>query len=332
MRESYFLPIENPSFFCYNHYSCADGIVRANAKDNFPALLCVKYINCVYREGELRHQFIISMFDAWWTHQKIIRKQQINLRKSTIRQLNIDLVSMIKRCLILNSYILSCCNRKYLIPDTDADHELFYFVLVGYDDIKKEFTLHGQTSLDEFSCYRIGYDDFVESMLNNSNSHINLELYNYNANASMKLDLPNIAIELDDYLQSSNSRQHYTADKLYGFRAIEALAKKIEVDLENLGPEVGNSYLHKFAMHKRFMKERVEYLAMQGIIDKKWIIDAEKVFQLANTAKAIGEKCYQNHDFSNAPQLASEMRSTIEIEQRYLPKVLLEILSELMKK
>ena len=330
MKGRHFLPICEPSFFCYNHYACADGIVRANAKDCFSSLLCVKYINCVYREEETRHQFIISMFDAWWTHQGVMQNQQINFLKETLRKTEVDLLLMIKKCLLSDSYVFSCCSRKYLLSDADEEHEFFYFVLTGFDDEKREFTIWGEPNLESFACYQIGYDDFVDAMFNNSNRNINLTLWKFNQDATLELDLPNLVIELKDYINSSNSRQHYTADKLYGFQAIEALARKLETDLESLGAEVGGSYLHKFYVHKKFMKERVEYLVEQGKVDEKWIFEAERVLQIADSVKKMGLVCLKMQDYSSTMSLADAMRQTIAIEQRYLPGLLLEVI-EAMK-
>ncbi len=324
MKKRYSLPIEAPQFICYNYLVCSNAIVRAVVKEKAPILLCSKYINCYYKEESTKHKFIIAIFDHWFTLQKIMQYQLIDLFKETYQKKKFDLVLTIKKCLLFDSYIFGQCNFAYIAPGLCHDVKWFNYVITGFDDTAKEFTIYGVDSTENFSCYHVKYQTFIEALFDTPKSNITFTMWRYNKDISITLDLPNTIFELEDYTNSTNRRKHYTADKVYGLNAIQKLSEHFYETAQN-GLELNEFYLHKFLMHKSYMKDRMECLASHDVIDQKWIAHAEQVSQIGEKVYNFGKSFNDSHDQSFIAKLVEMIADTIRSETDYLPKVLEEL-------
>jgi len=219
------LPIEPPQFICYNHITCANAIIRANIFDNIDKLFCSKYINCYFKESSTKHKFIISIYDNWCTTQKVMQYQLINLSKDIFLSENINVVLMIKKCLLFGSYVFGQCSYNCLVGNGGVDYSLFNYVITGYDDIAHEFTMYGVDNLDNYLCHKIGYEDFINSLYSTNKQNISFSMWRHNKNAEVVIDLQNIIFELEDYINSENRRKHYVEDKIYGLASLKKLGE-----------------------------------------------------------------------------------------------------------
>lgn len=321
MKRKLLLPIDTPDFTCYNHMSCANGIIKALAKDKFNILMCSKYINCYYKESSANHKLCISFFDWWYTVQNFMQEQIINLLKEVYQKRKTDILLMVKKCLIDGNYVLGKCNRAYLGNNVNGDKHLFDFVIVGFDDIEHNFILYGLDSLDKFSCYHINYQNFVESLFDTNIQKIVFNMWRHNENAHISLDFQNMIFEFEDYVNSANRRLQYTNDKFYGLKAMEELSRhfyktaKHELTLRD-------AYLNQFFIHKWYMKQRIEYLSSIGIIGEEWNSIANQVYQMGKDVLNLGRTFNTSNNMSMADKIIQIIEETITKETDYLPHII----------
>ena len=58
--------------------------------------------------------FILLVSDHWCTKEKTMEYQLINLLKNTYSELNIDLIQLMKKCLLDGCCVFGQCNPYYL--------------------------------------------------------------------------------------------------------------------------------------------------------------------------------------------------------------------------
>ena len=324
MKKRFELPIEPPQFICYNHITCANAIIRANIFDNIDKLFCSKYINCYFKESSTKHKFIISIYDNWCTTQKVMQYQLINLSKDIFLSENINVVLMIKKCLLFGSYVFGQCSYNCLVGNGGVDYSLFNYVITGYDDIAHEFTMYGVDNLDNYLCHKIGYEDFINSLYSTNKQNISFSMWRHNKNAEVVIDLQNIIFELEDYINSENRRKHYVEDKIYGLASLKKLGEFFLECAKNK-ESLSEQYLRKIAIHKYYMKERIRYFVERKLIKKDWLSYSELVEVYGQQILDLGIKYNQIFDTTIVDELTTIIFGIIDIEQNYLTKVLYEL-------
>lgn len=325
MKKRYFLPMKAPQFVGYSRPTAANAIVLANAGENTRVLLCSKHINCHYQPVFLKQKFSISIFDYWCMRQDFLRRQSIRFLKETYLKENTNLILVIKKCLLFNAYVFGDCNRKYIEQDYEGDQQIFSFVITGFDDISHEFTIYGLTYLwDEYKCFKVDYQKFINALFDTPKESIQLELWHCNKEASISLDLPCIIGELGNYINSANSKKEYIGEKVYGLKAIFELSRHF-AETAKKGEDLCKVYFDQFAVHKYFMKDRVEYLAESGIINPKWLVEAETAEKLGQSVQKLGATYNLTRESALVDQMCEQINTTIEMERSYLPKMLEEL-------
>lgn len=326
MKRSCFLPILSPEFVCYNHITFANAIIRANVMEDWQILMLSKYINCYYKEESTDHKFIISMYDHWCTAQKIMQKQSINLLKEIYQSQKINIVLIIKKFLLNNCYVFGQCNRSYVEKNDNIELSLFNYVVTGFDDINRQFTIYGLNAKENFYCVKIDYETFASALFDTLKPNIELTLWRYNLDACIDFDIQNIAFELEDYINSANRRNHYTEDKEYGIKAIERLGMYF-IENSQCKKSRDEVYLKKLLCHKSYMRDRIACLGHHGYIDIKSYPYAEKVSLISKEILDVGCLINQSNKLTFITLLKQLFSEMIEIEKQYLPKVLDELKS-----
>ena len=322
MKKRFFLPIGQPDYICYDHITHANAIMKAIAGEQAALILSAKNINCYYQESDPDNRFVISLFDPWCTMQKCMQRQLIDFLKETYQKT--DIIRIIKKGLLFNAYVCGSCNRSHIEQTGESPSSLFRYVITGYDDIAHEFIMYGLSSQSQFEHYKIRCLDFLDAIYDTDNPKITFTLWRWQSNANLCPDLTNIAFELEDYLNSTNRRAHYTKDKVYGLLSFESLIRFFE-QCAAQKESLPNSYLDKFFAHKKYMKERIVFLHSYGAISSDWISYADQVERLGDEVRRIGEKYNATKDADQIQDLKVNMFEAIEIEKRYLPLVLEEL-------
>ena len=324
MKKKHILPIECPDFTCHNYLTWSNAIVKANAKRQAKTLLSSRYINCLYDETSTNHKFVINVYDHWCVNQKFMQYQTMELLKETYQKAKIDFVTLLKKCLLNHSYVFSCCTWQYIEKDIEDPSLYLWYALVGYDDESQEFLLYGIDRDEQFSCFRVNYQTFADANFATSSLKIYLTLWRPNPDAKIALDIPNMILDLEDYIRSSNRRGNAPADAVYGFKAIDALCRHLcELSEEKL--PLPHAYLQKFMMHKIYMQNRIEELAQAQKIDPIHLEQARQNADRGKQAFDLGNQYNEIKDQTLAKGIIDLMLDSVKAEADYLPKILLEL-------
>ena len=166
--------------------------------------------------------------------------------------------------------------------------------------------------------------EFFDAILDIPDDNIAFTLRLFNKSADISLDLKNIIFELNDYINSNDSRNHDKIGKIHGFNAIRSVADYFMESICN-GQKIPENDLYKFYMHKHFMRNRIECLASHDVIDKKWIDYAVKVENIGHSIQDLGGKYNNLNDKALVRDISNDMIKSITLEEQYLPFVLNEL-------
>ena len=156
------LPMEQPKLICHHHLTSADAILRANAKDQIHKLFCAHHINCYFQNDFQQYKFVISIHDYWAMNKKYTEAQSILFLKETYRAQAIDFVSLIKKSLDVDSYVLVSCNRSYIEHAGDEEDLQYPCLIAGYDDFSHTFTIYGFDRDNRYICFHMDYTVLAE--------------------------------------------------------------------------------------------------------------------------------------------------------------------------
>ena len=324
MKKKFFLPIDSPEFICNHQLMFSNAILKAIAQEKTQILMCSKYINCYFRKDSVKNRFIILMYDHWCTAQGFMQYQLIDFLKETYQKEKRNLVLTLKKCLLDGAYVFGQCNRAYIEEDVGTDAPLFDYVITGFDDLAHEFTVYGIDSSENFSCYQVNDQKFVEALFHTPSAKIALTMWRHNQDAEILFDLPNIIFELEDYIHSVNNRNQYKADKFYGLNAMKELSRHFYETAQS-DCDLNESYLRKFLVHKAYMRDRIACLASNGIIGEEWLTPADQVAKLGAEIFELGRNFNSLHDQTLIEKLVEMIAETTGLEADYLPKVLEEL-------
>ena len=249
-----------------------------------------------------------------------------NLLKEIYQSQKINIVLIIKKFLLNNCYVFGQCNRSYVEKNDNIELSLFNYVVTGFDDINRQFTIYGLNAKENFYCVKIDYETFASALFDTLKPNIELTLWRYNLDACIDFDIQNIAFELEDYINSANRRNHYTEDKEYGIKAIERLGMYF-IENSQCKKSRDEVYLKKLLCHKSYMRDRIACLGHHGYIDIKSYPYAEKVSLISKEILDVGCLINQSNKLTFITLLKQLFSEMIEIEKQYLPKVLDELKS-----
>ena len=91
------------------------------------------------------------------------------------------------------------------------------------------------------------------------------------------------------------------------------------------GQPLYEPYLQKFALHKRLMKERVEFFATEGILSPKWISFAQDGLNYGEDVLDLGRVYNQTRNEVSLHTILENIETTVEMESDYLKGILKEL-------
>lgn len=324
MKKKLLLPIAHPDFTCYNYLTWSNAIIKANTKEKNKILIASKYINCYYREASTKHKFVLSCYDHWYTQRGVVQYQVMELLKEAYQKTNLDLTSFLKKCLLSHSYVFGQCSWCYVEKKVEDREARLFYALVGFDDALQQFILYGIDSEERFSCFYVDYKSFAEAHFATASLKINFTLWRPLPDVEVELDIPNLILEMEDYLHSSNRHKNQPADAVYGFLAMTELTKHC-LQLSKQQLPIPDSYLQKFMMHKVYMKNRMEQLVLSKGLDPIWLKDAERVADMGKQVLDLAAQYNATKDPRLGKRIAELMTDTVTAEADYLPKMLREL-------
>lgn len=326
MKKRLSLPFEMPDFICQSNYMAGNAIVRSNAKgDKLMALMAPRCLNCRFDEESKNQKFVVATYDQWYRNEGFIQFQMVKFLKDTFIEMNTDIILIIKKLISDGCYVYSACERSCVEPEAEKGAPVLYFLITGYDDVAHELTMYGLNyKFDEFKCFKVGYSDFIDALFATSSNMIKLDAWICDTEREIVLDTKHLTRELSDYINSECTRKEYTADKIYGFAAIEMLAKYFLESAKN-GEELYKPYLDKLVFHKKLMRDRIEYLSRLGMVDASHVAEADAVLAVAEDIKEYARLFASEHNLAYVEKLCDSIYATIEMEKEYLPKVLGEV-------
>ncbi|MBO5968545.1 MAG: hypothetical protein J6S14_08625 [Clostridia bacterium] len=319
MKSRYSLPLKTPSFVSYEEYAVASALLEGNLKESSP-FLALQYINCFYNAASGSHKFVIMPFDHWGRAKNIMQDQAMDVYKEYYRLPKNNLVTILKRMIASNLYIIGKCNRSYVEPNVFRNAPPFYFIVSAYDDFTNEFTIHGVDSSEIFLSVQIRYEKFVEALFDTNPPSIYFVLWRYNKEVCIEFDWQTIISDLEDYIHSV-SRRVNNSKFVYGFEAIEALAEHFKETAIN-EKKVKESYLQEFYAFKSYMRRRIQCFIDHQIVDPQWLKYAQDIEKIARQIMEEGILFNKIGDFSLVESMMVNFSKIIKTEQEYLPFVL----------
>ena len=194
--------------------------------------------------------------------------------------------------------------------------------MVGYDATRHVFTVKYLTRKHELQTLEIGYAQLTELLL--AAPSIKLNLWKYDREAEVSLDVVRVAAEISDYLYSRCSQRFYTGDKVFGLEAIKAMEQDLTGNARE-GHQMNETYTQAFVEHKLLMKERMTFLADQGLISSTLAHQAAQVWELGNTFLERVRLYNQSKSSAHIEAVEKLISETLTAEKEYLPHVLLQL-------
>lgn len=311
---------ETPDTECYPYMSLSSSILKGHyTEEQYNNWLAAKYINCFFAVGGEVQKFNISIYDTWSDSQNRLTYQGINFFKETARELfNIPL--LIKKAVVTKTYPYGQFPGKYITSKPASS--LFTYMITGFNDIKKEFSLYGFFMNGDHAHYFISYDNFVNAVCDEQTDSFLIHLWRYNDNVNHSISWSIIINELEDYILSRTShRQFGKVQRVFGLSACSALADYILNDQENANVDFG-LHVKSFFEHKKIMLKRIQLFYENQILSNEIVNSSKEVSMLAERLLYL-YKCNQREEASNL------LRKTIEIENQYLPTVLERVKSKM---
>ena len=318
MKEGCFLPMCEPQMICDHYFTSADAMVRANAGDDIQKIFCSHYINCYFRNDSEKYKFVISTYDQWCVDKEYTEVQFVDFLKETYIKQGFDFLTTIKKCISTGFYIHGQCNRKYVKIAGKEGSWQYDFLIVGYDDIAREFAVYGFDELDNYVGFNMNYDDFINAFWDTPNESIEFIMRRYKKNSTVTADYEGVLSELKGYLTSTTTQKIYTGNRQYGLDGIKALSNEVRKSILN-GSKQHRAYLYKFYLHKKFMMERIAFFEQMGVVGSDMLRYSEEVYTIAKEILTLASR----HDNVQSLELLAEyFDKTIRIETNYLPEVL----------
>lgn len=325
MKKKLILPFEDhPYSLMYHSLAFPMGIIQGNAKEDITPWLCGRYVNCMFTPNQKDNKFHISLSDNWATADKVLSQQSISLFSHMYHEFHMEILWLFCRMLENGHYVHGGYNEEY-IPHKWAYGKQYYhhdFLLIGFNNAKKVFYSVGYLDNRKFHRYEIPYENMMNSILTLDHGKPAFNFWSFRENANLTLNLPKITIELEDYLNSKTSQKLYSADKTFGFRAIERLQVYFQKQAEQ-GYGLDHRYTRGLMEHKYFMKLRMEYLNQQGILNRNTDMQyASDVYRISQKVHLLGLKYTMTRNQKTLFSLIDLIGQMNKQEREYLPTVL----------
>lgn len=322
MRRKVILPfVEEPLLTSYHSNAFPIGIVQSNFKQDLTPWLCCRYINCHYMDFASGNKFDICTSDNWFTDERILLHQALDLQWENYSLLGIDILRVIKKMIAARYYVRGLYDEMY-IPGKTAYQKQSYvhdFLLIGFNDLKGVFVSVGYTDKQKFERYEIPYDCFYQSIACRVGRQTTLDFYKFNPDARIVFNMMRVYRGLNDYLKSkSYERWIWKKGRVFGLAAVEQLKKLFERTY-NQEQYIDIRYTRLLVEHKFLMAERMKYLYTEKYIETDFAVKASRnVYENAKRVHLLGIKANMTENEKNVERLLTIIQEMIDEEKAYL--------------
>ena len=329
MKKKLILPFEDhPYSLMYHHCAFPMGVIQGNAKEDITPWLCGKYINCWFgKHRNFINRFTLYYWDNWAVNDRVIFKQEIALYPDLYHSLYDDEVMLLRKMLNLGYYPQGNYNEEHIPGKWAYQKEYFShnYIIIGYDDIAKEFLSAGYLMDRKFQIFSIPYENMRQAMKTLQTPKIEIHFWKYNSQIKFDLNLNRIVSELSDYLNSTTSLKMFSDNKFWGMEAMQQLLQ-FYIDLGEEEAAIDMRYTRGVMEHKFYMHMRMEYLLTHDFLkDTSYLDKAQQVYQMAEMVHMLGLKYNLTGNKTIVSKIKKIMNDMLFLEKEYLPSVLSEL-------
>lgn len=309
----------------YHHIAFPLGIIKKNANTDIMPWLYSKFVNCAFVFNDTC-QFKISFCDGWAVGDNILFRQRVDMFSDTWNASVLDPVILFKRMIDMDCYVSGYYNEEY-IPGKKSYNKRYFkhdFLLIGYDNFEKCFYSAGYLADGNFQGFTISYDNMMSSLNSLVPCKWTFDFWKYNDDANFFLDLNRLIQGLSDYVCSSTSIKISNINRLFGMNAISELSSCFINSIEK-NEGIDFRYTRTLMEHKYLMMLRIKYLIENGLLSEEYLHQAKIVYDLSQQVHMLGIKYSMKKQNTIVIHMCEKISQTLEIERKYLPKVLLEL-------
>ena len=311
------LPFEKePYIVSYHNKAFPLGVIQGNADFDLTPWISGKFINCFFDPTSTNHKFNFYTLDPWGEKDGVNSSQTIKLDKHMFENLSIDIMKTIK-CLMDNGYYIhGSYNEKY-IPSKQSylKYDFMHdYILIGYEDTGILYSV-GYTNSGKYEEFTIMYDEYLDSLINSTNSFIDINTCKYHSEGNFSFNKAGFIQELSDYINSTIFNSAYS-DRIYGMKAIEAL-KEFTVSNDF---KIDIRYMRVFMEHKHLMFLRINYVYQDKVNDiaEKY----KEVSEEANKIYLLSLKYNITKNKNLLKKIKEKFNLILDLEKQLLPAVL----------
>ena len=321
MKKKITLPFEDKPYSLMYHGSAFPlGIIQGNTEQDLIPWLSSKYINC-YFSPAFENKFSYYVTDHWATRDKILLRQHIDLYPEEYNMVfKSSIINLFRKMLDLGYYPHGSYNEEY-IPGKDCFQKEYYnhnFILIGYNDIEKNFISVGYLKDKKFQRYKIPYDCMEMAISTHKSPKISFNFWKFNEEAQFTFNYDRLIIELDDYLHSTTSLKINKQNRKWGMDAIRDLGYYIMNTCKNEN-YIDHRYTRGIMEQKNFMKMRIDYLINHNYLNQiKYSDFANEVHSLAESGHLLSIKFRITENKKIAEEINKIYQRMLDLEKLYL--------------
>lgn len=304
--DKFCLPFEKSNIQSFPHFAFADSVFLSNMDESYKEYLTERFIDFYFDPQAF--VFALVSDDNWGINAGIIKHQKIELYKTAFAECEIDIIAILKKCLLSHLYIYGIRGKeqeKYLIN--------------GYDDTRSAFKVWQFDIKTGLFFEWIEYDKLYESLLGVEGKSLSITLWKYNEDNNYKLNLQDLETGIREYLQGRKEK-----NRSCGLLVFKELSAYCRQQSNNQQP-LDERFLKGFVEHKMFMYKRLKYLEDKQIILPRYKEISKEVLSIAKSVERLSYVYNSNLNEHDVIMIASLIEKTIQIEQRYLYSVWVEL-------
>lgn len=196
-----------------------------------------------------------------------------------------NIIDFIIKTIDLGGYVYGVFDEAKILCNAEVDykfpHELFIY---GYNKDKEEFYVGDFTFTDKYSHNTVSFADVERGyeVITEQDDHIFKDDYKGGRGlyviikntdtATYELDLELIKVNLREYLNSLDSKNHFRMmrnrfnDTTFGIKVYDRVLAQVEKQLHREEPDFDIRALHVLYDHKALMLDRLKYLMKHGYL------------------------------------------------------------------
>ena len=253
-----------------------------------------------------------------------------------------DVIDFIIKTLDIGGYVYGAFDEARILCDVAVDykfpHELFIY---GYNMEEQVFYVGDFTFKDKYSYSKVSFEAVKRGFdaLSASEDHVFKDdykgtrgLYVIQKNVDSKYyDLDKVLIQrtLIEYLESQDTKDHFRMmrnrfrDTVFGVDVYEALAKRIDKQLNKPEPDFDIRALHIAYVHKVLMYDRLKYLMANEVIpyDQQMLDQYAEVVEYMLAARNLLIRISITNNVADGERIADYLTKAKKMEVPILQNV-----------